>query len=511
MRPILLLAALAACGAPERIVPVVDCACDALDAGAAVVTVTREGSIRFEGADRSVNELMQRVDPAVRVALRADRSACWMHVQWVMAALGEAGFRVVDWIVDSKRSDSTGAFRVPVYPGRWEERIGPPLDSLDGPTRPFGGVLAVIWTAAGARFGWTEGWYSADVSIEPTRDPAALARGVAASARAAGTRPVRLTLEASGRVPFHAVVDALAACRAARVDPDVLDVGLESLHPWDRDLRVLPPPRSAAVVYRWWATDWSIKSVPTLNLPVAASADEDRDDDPDDRLVFSLTATGTIIFGEQELSLAGVAERLETAKARCREKLRRLGKEECVEGADGARWSRLYVLVRADRDAAWRHVRWILAELAQARIYRIQFGVRTVESRILTSGEMGRRWAGRDIDPPGPLGGKLVCFQSTGGSRDGLRLLEVRVRADEPRFGVAAAGDALEAWLKTTSASWPPDEILGRIAADAGVRVGPVVAALDRFHRLRIERIDFSGVVRAPAALRTAAPLPGGG
>ncbi len=82
--------------ADEIALPVVPAApADEMAAGA-VVKVTRDGRIIFDGKGRSVNELLAAVarhGSSGPFELGAHRDALWMHVQWVMAALGESGHK----------------------------------------------------------------------------------------------------------------------------------------------------------------------------------------------------------------------------------------------------------------------------------------------------------------------------------------------------------------------------------------------------------------------------------
>jgi len=419
----LLLLALVACGSP-----------------ATVVSVTADGTVLLNGERRTVDALVAAVDPAEPVTVRAAGDAPWLHVNWVLAALGEAGYSEVMLSPDD--------LRVSVYPGGWEHRIW----AMGTKTWP-----AEVVVDERGRFEVPEGAHD-------------------------------FVVHASGRAPFRSVVAAVSAARAA--GDELVDVGLEMLHPWDRDELVLPAPKDDEPIIRWYVTDLTFKILYPVNLPVASMAQEDKDDDPDDRVIVTLTRDGRIYVKEKELTLEQLARHLRDADRAYREKLREYGRPPFDEEKDGTRWSRLYVLLRADRDARWRHVRWILAELAQARFYKVQFGARKFERRVLTPRELERQWAGRDRWPL-MLDGKIQCFASTLRRPEASHLVEVVV---------GGGGAALE--------KRPKGDVLGRIVAGGDERVGPVIAVLDRFHRLEIEKIDLAGVVRAPADVRRASPLP---
>ena len=92
----------------------------------AVVKVTRDGRVIFDGKDRSVNELLAGVardDRTAPIELRAHRDALWMHVQWVMAALGEAGHKEVRCAVEVAGRGTEGVVKVRLYRGVWEDKF----------------------------------------------------------------------------------------------------------------------------------------------------------------------------------------------------------------------------------------------------------------------------------------------------------------------------------------------------------------------------------------------------
>jgi len=62
-----------------------------------VVKVSADGRIDLDGKPGTVNQLLAAVKgrSSKAVEVRADSDAIWMHVQWVLAALGEAGLTEV--------------------------------------------------------------------------------------------------------------------------------------------------------------------------------------------------------------------------------------------------------------------------------------------------------------------------------------------------------------------------------------------------------------------------------
>jgi len=192
-----------------------------------------------------------------------------------------------------------------------------------------------------------------------------------------------------------------------------------------------------------------------VNLPVASMCGTDEDNDPDDRLVFVLTADGRIFFKERGLTLAEFADVLRAQRLDYELKLRRIGKR--VEHTEG--WSRLYVLLLVDRDAPCQHVLWMLAELEAERVFKLQFGARRLPYTPPGAGDTARARAGR---------GKLQVFLPAGGM--------------------------------------DPDEV-DRISAASGTRFGEVAHDINQFHAAGQERLELVGITRAPEAIRKLARL----
>jgi len=107
--------------------PVVSTAAPSVIPRSTVIKVTRDGRILFAGKARSMKELLAALaTESFRgpFELQADRDALWMHVQWVMVALGEAGHKKVQCTVEVAESRRQGAFELPLTRGLWEDRFG---------------------------------------------------------------------------------------------------------------------------------------------------------------------------------------------------------------------------------------------------------------------------------------------------------------------------------------------------------------------------------------------------
>jgi biopolymer transport protein ExbD len=512
-------------GAADGIaLPVVPAGVPDLAPGRAVVEVTRDGRVLFAGQGRSINELLAALakEPTSGpLELRADGDALWMHVQWVMAALGQAGHKKVHCTVEVAGSRKQGALEVPLYRGLWEEKFWLlPFELEENPEGLPMLLGMVIVSPAGdapetgsttAEYQLLEGTAERTVT---SQDPEAIRQWAVSFLRRSAREKafgVSWAVEAAGAVPYRGVIVALAALQEAGVRG--VEVGLEALHPWDRDRKVLPPPPHEDPIVRF-VTDLScVKPLVPMNLPVASMCEEDRDDDPDDRVIINLTATGRLILRMKEITLAGLATQLREAAQVYDRKMRAKGMGGYEEGPDGRRWSKLYVLLRADKDAPWQHARWVVAELAESRFYKLQLGVRKTAGREYTQAEAERRWAAREIYwPPPTLEGKLQCFLSTAPSEPEENYIDVRL-ADPParfRFGAKTteSPEALAGWLRGAYLPRAGPRTVGRIFAGPRTPFGEIVAAVNCFNLAGMVKVDFASVKRAPDDVRRAKRLP---
>lgn len=507
----------AACAHPEPQVlrdaiklPVVPHAVDAAIRGGEVIRVTRDGRILVRGEARSINGLQEIVeDPSRPPRVEADRDAPWMHVQWVMAALGELGYESVQCVVDIADSDERSALSVPVYRGLWEDKWPPAtVFDLDG----FATISSVWVRPSEGTPGKAE--YHLDALASPsevTRDAARV--GAWATSFLDNLDPeqrarMMLAIEASGTVPYHNVIAAFAAVQASGATR--VDVGLEALHPWDRDRKILPSPVSGFPILRWMV-DLTWKPLVPMNLPAASMSEADRDDDPDDRLIVNLTATGRLMCANKTLTLEEFGDYLHQKADAYDRKRQAVGRKGRVEGGPDRRlWSTLYVLLRVDRNAPWEHVRWLLAELSQHRFFKIQFAAQKDLLPEYSQEELERLWAGRDIYGPLSLERKLQCLLATSDETEAVHI-EVRIHGSPTsyEFGDKSTRSPAELanWLREAPRA-PHRKTLGLIAADARTRFGEVIAAINSFSMAGLEKIDFAGVERAPHGVYRMKRLP---
>jgi len=325
-----------------------------------------------------------------------------------------------------------------------------------------------------------------------------------------------VAISPSGVMSYESVMELFVAMQTAGADR--VEIALETLHPWDRKLLVLPPPQTEEPVFRYWLTDLTLRTIYPVNLPVSYQAVRDKANDEDDRVIVDLTASGRLIRvvdGEPEdITLAELGEQLVTLAGVYESKMAARGGTGTHVAADGTRWSELFVLLRADQDASWQHVRWVMAELLAARFYKLQFGVRLRPGEDLTPMEAERKWAGRDICyPPIAFEAKLAVFLPTRPDPLDANFMDVAVEGTPAHytFGAKTTEDAetLTAWFDTWEENQDPDpKIFARLRADPRCSLAGAIAAVNSFKSVGIEKVTFLDIELAPDEIRKARRLP---
>lgn len=123
-------------------------------------------------------------------------------------------------------------------------------------------------------------------------------------------------------------------------------------------------------------SDLTQKDMAQLTLPIANMAAEDEDNDPDDRIIINIDNQGQLLFRGLPRSLDELGTILSEAKRVYNLKMKSMGKEGTEEVAPGAKASKLFVLLRADRNTPWQHVQWIMTIMAEEKLYKLQFATK---------------------------------------------------------------------------------------------------------------------------------------
>jgi len=123
-------------------------------------------------------------------------------------------------------------------------------------------------------------------------------------------------------------------------------------------------------------SDLTQKDLANLTLPLAYMAQEDKDDDPDDRVILNVDEKGELLFKSKPINLDELKAILENQKKYYNAKMAAEGGSGYEDLPGGGKASKLYVLLRADRDTPWQHVQWLMTIMAEAKLYKLQFATK---------------------------------------------------------------------------------------------------------------------------------------
>ncbi len=157
-------------------------------------------------------------------------------------------------------------------------------------------------------------------------------------------------------------------------------------------------------------SDLTQKELANLTLPLARPAVEDKDNDKDDRVILNIDDKGQLLYKGNAISLDELGARLENAKRLYERQQKRRGKE-AYEITKGGKASKLFVLLRADRNTPWQHVQWVMTIMAEQKLYKLQFATKIFADSHYSKGEkyadgrqvpdnlvemLGGKWLGED-------------------------------------------------------------------------------------------------------------------
>ena len=211
-----------------------------------------------------------------------------------------------------------------------------------------------------------------------------------------------------------------------------------------------------------------------LVLPPASHAGVDRDDDPDKRLTVELTKYGELRFRGKPITLH------EFWKALVKEvqayKEAEMRKKDYLKNGE---WSSLYLLMRADRDATWQHVSWLLATCRRARIFVTQFAVKNKRNETA----------------------KILCPMNTRPpfeSEDLIIPVRITRKGGKPHYRIrtGTAGDfrALKESLRKEVAEarkLADFKVVAHVYVDGNMLLKHVTEALDVIKQVGLKKINF--------------------
>ncbi len=123
-------------------------------------------------------------------------------------------------------------------------------------------------------------------------------------------------------------------------------------------------------------TDLKQKDLAEMTLPVAYMAEEDKGQEQDDRIVLNIDVYGGLMWKGKSVTLDELGTVLATSRDKYESKMRQLNKSGMEDLPGGGQASKLFVLLRADKDAPWQHVQWLMTIMAEQRLYKLQFATK---------------------------------------------------------------------------------------------------------------------------------------
>jgi biopolymer transport protein ExbD len=123
-------------------------------------------------------------------------------------------------------------------------------------------------------------------------------------------------------------------------------------------------------------SDLTQKDLANLTLPLAYMAQEDKDDDPDDRVILNVDDQGQLLYKSKPINLDELKTILENQKKYYNARKAAEGGSGYEELPGGGKASKLYVLLRADKNTPWQHVQWLMTIMAEAKLYKLQFATK---------------------------------------------------------------------------------------------------------------------------------------
>ena len=133
-------------------------------------------------------------------------------------------------------------------------------------------------------------------------------------------------------------------------------------------------------------SDLTQRELANLTLPLAHTAVQDKDNDEDDRIILNIDDRGQLLLKGKPISLDELGARLANRKRLYEVQQKRKGKEAFIM-TKGGKASRLFVLLRADRNTPWQHVQWVMTIMAEQKLYKLQFATKIFADSSYKGGE----------------------------------------------------------------------------------------------------------------------------
>jgi biopolymer transport protein ExbD len=134
-------------------------------------------------------------------------------------------------------------------------------------------------------------------------------------------------------------------------------------------------------------TELKQKDLAELTLPPAYMAEADKGGENDDRIILNIDNRGGLLWKGNRVTLDEMGTILQSARDRYDIKMKQKGLTGLEDIGGGRKASKLFVLLRADKDAPWQHVQWLMTIMAEQRIYKLQFATKQFKDGYISDAE----------------------------------------------------------------------------------------------------------------------------
>ena len=261
-----------------------------------------------------------------------------------------------------------------------------------------------------------------------------------------------------------------------------------------------------------------------VTLPVASKGAPDKAHDGADRVIISLNRLGQVHVKGKKTTLHGMVEHVEE-RMEVYDRIQKAVGKSGYEKVGGANASRMFALLRVDKDVPWIHVQWLMLLLVEQRIYKVQFAVKqkdgpdpkppALESKLKAHLPTDKGILAGGKEPPGEI--KIIVHivarqeMPAKWGPDGVPVN--KPTAFLYRFGdrTSSSLNAAAKWIrdaKKAAAGAKGVPVIGEIQAGHKVPFHQIASLLNEFRAEGLEHVDFFGTAIPHQSLRKLPYLP---
>jgi biopolymer transport protein ExbD len=114
---------------------------------------------------------------------------------------------------------------------------------------------------------------------------------------------------------------------------------------------------------------------------------EDKGGETDERIILNVDNKGGLHWRGNPVTLEQLGNVLSNQRDKYDQKMRQLGQSGVEEVAPGVKASKLFVLLRADKDTPWQHVQWLMTVMSEQKLYKLQFATKQFKDGFISEKE----------------------------------------------------------------------------------------------------------------------------